>query len=120
MRPPRMTTRQWMIAVAVVGIVLAGVERMFRQSDLYRQRAYHHAIMEATDGGRYCSLFIFFDDEVCPFKLPAGTPAGTDGLLGHDARADARQLYHHRMYHKWLRAASRPWLPIEPDPREPD
>ncbi len=26
MRLPRMTTRRWMIAVAVVGIVLAGVE----------------------------------------------------------------------------------------------
>jgi hypothetical protein len=114
MRLLRMTTRVWMIAVAVVGIMLAGVEGLLRQSHVYRERAYDHALMETTDGGRYWSLYagISWDDEDCIFKRPAES----DGLLS----PTARQLYHHRMYHKWLRAASRPWLLIEPDPPEPD
>jgi hypothetical protein len=111
----RYTVMQLVVVVMASGVMTWSVQ-MKRLSHSYRQLAYRHAYMEATDGGRYCSLYVELDDAACPFKWPAGF----DGVFSQDAEADARQQFHHRMYHKWLRAASRPWLPVAPDPPEPD
>ncbi len=32
-----------------------------------------------------------------------------------DPDKPVRLQYHHRMYHKWKRAAARPWWSVEPD-----
>src|SRR4051812_18331784 len=47
MRLPRMTTRRWMIAVAIVGVAI-GAEMTRRRSFAYRNKASRYASLEAT------------------------------------------------------------------------
>jgi hypothetical protein len=51
MRLPRMTTRQWMIAVAIVGVLLGGIDgaqRLRRRRDEFADRAQWHREIVAT------------------------------------------------------------------------
>jgi hypothetical protein len=90
MRLPRMTTRRWMIVVAILAVGLADVGR--RRHLALRQRAAYHEKIErlVTD--------------TAP-KLPANA---------------AIRDRHARLKEKYWRAARYPWLPVEPDPPEPE
>jgi len=89
---PRMTTRRWLIAVVVVAIVLE-VARLMWLSAEYRLRALEHATIRLD------------------MKLPMDAKT-----LNWVQRFHA---YHQAMREKWERAARFPWLPVAPDPPEP-
>src|SRR5262249_21597887 len=111
---PRMTMRRWMIAVAVVGVPTAAIiasDRQAERRDLLLYRARPH-----TETAR---------------KYESSTPAIIAHLGCPKAiyqRAELRHLleiqprriaYHEAMARKYRDAARHPWLPVEPDPPEP-
>ena len=112
MRLPRMTTRRWMIAVAVVAILLgAGLEtgrrsfRFARLSDCHSNAALEcfHALM--TLGG---------------WPPPQDPSPAELGRVRNLYRVRALVHYHSALTQKYERAARYPWLPVAPDPPEPE
>jgi hypothetical protein len=97
MRLPRMTTRRWMIAVSVVGLVMGGIVggvRLKRRHDYYLSRAQHHNTM--------VEIYI------------------RKGVETLDPRYQRLLFYHGTVARKYWHAASYPWLPVEPDPPMPE
>jgi hypothetical protein len=98
MRLPRMTTRRWMVAVAVVAMLMGEADiaqRLRRRRDEFVSRAQWHGEIVATWNARW---------------RPAPPGAATLRLMD----------YHGSLARKYERAARYPWLPVEPDPREPE
>jgi hypothetical protein len=94
-----MTTRRWMIAVAVVGLILGGsamVERVVR----FHRLAYWYRIAEEINRG---------DRVVLPGGISVQS-GGSKPLAG----------YYAGLWRKYEHAARYPWLPVEPDPPEPE
>jgi hypothetical protein len=104
MRPPRMTTRRWMIAVALVAVPLAVATELGRRRSEDLRRAAYHAYQ-----GRYGGS-VFGDGVVLRFAPKAGKP---------DITSVAKIEHHARLAEKYQYAARYPWLPVEPDPPEP-
>jgi hypothetical protein len=88
-----MTTRRWMVAVAIVGIV-AGGHRLKRRRDYFVHQADYH---ESAEGAIGLLRFDDPEDEVRP-------------IMDH----------HAALVRKYRRAARYPWLLVEPDPPEPN
>ena len=111
MRLPRITTRRWMVAMAIAAVVL-GAERMWQRWAALRRRAADHeatssvlALIRYRGEYPYCSLGIH--------DIP---------LVYNSEKASihaACVLYHTRMLRKYRLAMLRPWLPVEPDPPGP-
>ena len=97
MRLPRMTTRRWMVVVAVLAPILLAA-RLLSLSAIYRAMA-----------NRYDVEFI------------GATPI----LMGPRERyrivrpPSARLVRARELADKYRRASWCPWLPVEPDPPEP-
>jgi hypothetical protein len=113
MRMPRFrfTVRRMMVAVAIVGFLL-GAAAMWRIAASRGASAAYHA-REAEFSRR--SLKDYRDGRV--------TLRGT--LTDREAARIARRLeriapYHDVLARKYERAARYPWLPVEPDPPEPE
>jgi hypothetical protein len=93
MRLPRMTTRRWMIAVAVLALVMGGTAymiRLARLSDRYRQAA-------------------------PAFRTAEKAFRGGPGWRNEDQRRATAERFG-RVAEKYEHAARSPWLPVEPDP----
>lgn len=98
---PRMTTRRWMIAVALAALFLATGVLLLRRAQLLREVAQLR------------------DERDAPMSF---TP---DGLSPQHVREEALS---HARRRRWSddqikrreRAARRPWLPVPPDPPEPE
>jgi hypothetical protein len=118
MRLPRpgFTVRWLMVAVAIAGVLL-GIERFRRLSNEYESRAHWHAYHEASNCEEYSSCLYSTNDSNCWIDLSIEELKARDGVLFKPP--DRLAIYHHRMQHKWRRAARYPWLPVEPDPPEP-
>ena len=109
MRLPRMTTRRWMVAVAVVGLLLF-LEH--RRRSFVSIAAYHESktvFIESFSSGS--------------FREPVGS--GSQPLEiqyfapdGHVMTAEDLKVadWHEAMARKYRRAARYPWLPVERDP----
>ena len=92
MRLPRMTTRRWMVAVAILAVGLEATAALFRRHHALLQRAAYHEKIE---------------------RLVTDTAA--------QVRANAAiRDRHARLKEKYWRAARYPWLPVGPDPPEPE
>ena len=105
---PRMTTRRWMIAVAIVGVGI-GAGMLLVRSRRYAAVAAFHAQGEAE----------------CWRIIAADEGNRLDTAIWKDWLAYARRsrklfLYHAALRRKYEWAARRPWLPVEPDPPEPE
>jgi hypothetical protein len=115
MRVPRMTTRRWALVVAVLSLIL-GAEAAYRRwattSKVYRAKARVAAVRAILVE---CEVV---DDSFVRRSSPRPDP---DDPRDGDRRARwDRLIAHHRaLQEKYDRIASRPWLPIEPDPPEP-
>ena len=95
----RFTIRQLMLAVAILGV---SIELLRRHDQFLRRAEYHEASVSIT------------------LACGPGHYSATNEL-GEDVRSWSltRIEWHHRLGEKYRRAASSPWLPVEPDPPQP-
>jgi hypothetical protein len=99
----RFTVQRMIIAVAIVGTGLGLIERRLRAL----ARAEHH-LSQVVSQGWACSR----DGSYRFYVDGQGMPA--------TARQVRNSAWHHELYSKYRLAANYPWLPIEPDPPEPE
>jgi hypothetical protein len=132
MRLPRMTIREWMIAMVVTALAVGAVS-LDRWSRDYRRRAEFHARMESTYEDKWRKAIVRMEksakivdklERQLPPDFPPGSFRETVGGFALEIReraaADAqRGGYHAALARKYRYAASHPWLPVEPDPPEP-
>ena len=100
MRLPWMTTRRWMVVVAVVGLVMGAIVggvRLKQRKDRLLSRMRYHV---------QCKRYWCSDEAV------------VSHMWDWD-RTSQLFAYHAAMARKYQDAASCPLLPIEPDPPEP-
>jgi hypothetical protein len=104
-----------MVAVALVSIPLAGYKARWLKPrhDYFLSRLEYHARRE-EEAVRLERAYTKMVEH-----------AERAGLLGDRLRRDREQVsqgveYHSAMARKYRRAARYPWLPVEPDPSEPD
>jgi hypothetical protein len=114
-RLPRMTTRRWMVLVAVVALVFASaatIVRLRSLRDLYECCAAlceaHADVLEGA--GRVHSVCSRSD-------LLFGSSSPAPDTTPHQAELTAPQ--YRRLARIYQRAARYPWLPVPPDPPEP-
>ena len=100
MKLPKVTTRRLMVAVAIVGLVLGALVYLGRRSSRFRQMSWVHERAMA-DGAT----------EAAKLKR-RGDPRAS---LAYD-----RANFHQAMRLKYFHAARSPWLPVGPDPPEPE
>jgi hypothetical protein len=107
-----MTVRRWMVAVAVVAILFFGLEMGLRSRRFARLAAYHSEVALEHFGTQMAL---------------GGWPPQLQGLsLAELARVRilyrvrALTNYHSALTLKYETATRYPWLPVAPDPMEPD
>jgi hypothetical protein len=111
MRRSRMTTRRWMIAVAVVGLLLGvvvGGQRLQQRRDCYLQQANNEA--------RWENYFRSMASRVAsrpPLQQPSIIFAGRTYSVAELAAEYAERKV------TYLHAASRPWISVPPARRRP-
>jgi hypothetical protein len=107
MRRFRMTTRRWMVAVAVVGpllgVVIGGL-RLKQRRDYYLQQANNAARWE-----NYMRSMASRVASRPPLQRPSVTSVGQSYTVAEVAAEYAKQK------EVFLHAASRPWISIPPD-----
>ena len=114
MRLPRMTTRRWMVVVAVIGLLVGGGVRLKRRRDYFLSLARSHAqkMPSSTAEGK-------------ALRSRFGSTSRMSGeeilLLSRDFdRLRNRADHHAALRRKYERAARYPWMSVEPDPPEPE
>jgi hypothetical protein len=132
---PRMTTRGWMIAVAIVGLLmggLVGVCRLAKQRELMLLHYRHHMRMLdwcRVQEGAVCDSSRIYDGitEILEGKAGLDRQLGlmsSRPLIDADRPALARlrriTAHHAALARKYEHAARYPWLSVEPDPPEPN
>ena len=121
MRSPRMTTRRWMVAVAVVGLIMGGIvghDRLKRRRGHLLNLARTHLLREVAchnEANLYHAL-----EENLRGEATYEDVYRRDYRKGRKENAIQRTRYHRAMVGKYRRAARYPWLPVESDPPEPD
>ena len=101
MRLPRMTTRRWMIAIAILAILLAPVAiELPRRRARFRALAAHYRAKELIAPFRYLSI-TFNEWQSLQKRWPRLRP------------------YYALMRKKYEFAERYPWLPVDSDPPEP-
>ena len=135
MRFPRITTRRWMIVVALIGLVSGSAIALKRRSETFWDCAQFHAaeiygIEEEIDPSIDWQTFWYLDQperqpknqEPKKFQPPGVyPPSETDSPETKVWRLSqqGRVAYHEAAMAKYLRASHYPWLPVAPDPPKP-
>jgi hypothetical protein len=116
MRRSRMTTRRWMVAVAVVGLLLGvvvGGRRLKQRRDYYLQQANDQARREEywrSEASRVASL--------PPLPQPPVTVVGQAPRIAEVAAEYAKvAAYCAKRKEVYLHASSRPWISVPPERR---
>ena len=136
MRMPRMTTRRWMIVVAIVGLLMsvrcpaqAKAEPPSVSSSISRAAG---GFRSEVGESRKTNLFGVprADRRAREARALQRSRARSISLGGPEIRLDQsrsnlarwtnRIAYYAAMTHKYQYAARYPWLPVEPDPPEPE
>jgi hypothetical protein len=102
MRLPRFTVRRLMVAVAIVGVLLAAVLGLERRREWLRRLSQRHESRAM----------------VCDMEKLIGAMNRQPATWL--ANRQARLEYHKSLARKYRQAASHPWLPVAPDPPEPE
>lgn len=140
MRPPRMTTRRWLVLVAVIGLVsgaIVGGLRSKRRQEYFGSLAKRFAACESICLNALPPLDKFIEVNTQSVEilekspdLNWPSPPGPSpleeirGILreGLDDRAswERKSAHYARLKVKYEYAARFPWLPVGPDPPEPE
>jgi hypothetical protein len=116
MRLPQMTTRRWMVAIAVVAIVLAATTELPRRAQRFRALAQAHgAAVKTARGKRWTGDLERHGHVNIAYSYLDGRPPDQE-MTRHEV---ALVLWHLELMQKYNAAAERPWLPVEPGPPEP-
>jgi hypothetical protein len=128
MRRPRMTTRRWILTLAVVAIPLSAANRLAQRRACFLARAADH-----QDTGTKIALDAVRYPGGCPFTFDSllhGRTASENNLAAENAprpkaatqkwademtRMRRAIAYHAAMQRKYVYAAQRPWLPVASD-----
>lgn len=106
MRFPRMTTRRCMVLVAIVAGIIGLAARGVRFDAL----AEHHSLNagfeyeEPTNGLKKWKAFDRISEHYWKYRIVS----------------DAKHKWHSMLAKKYEHAARYPWLPVAPDPPEPE
>ncbi len=120
----RFTVRRMMVAVAIVAVSLAFVT-MWNRAFTFGQIAIEHAERERAFRGT-TSLILDYHSRLQTGKLDRFDPRPVDpdkpnasfDELAEDS--ERRADYHSQLTEKYRLAALYPWLPVPPDPPEPE
>src|SRR5262249_7636053 len=118
MRIPRMTKRRWMIAVVVsalvIGLMIGGGVLLKRRRDYFLLLAQSHQneVTSSTARGEALKSRFGLTREMRNEEIR--TPPRDHGRMMH------HPAHHAATAEKSRQAARQPWLPVEPDPPEPD
>jgi hypothetical protein len=114
MRRSRMTTRLWMVAVAVVGVLLGivvGGRRLKQRRDYYLQQANDQARRE-----KYWRSMTSMIASRPPLQQPSVTSVGQTPTVAEVAAQYANlAAYYAKLKEIYFHAASRPWISVPPD-----
>jgi hypothetical protein len=121
---PRMTTRRWMVAVAIVGLFCLMEHRRRAFASL---AAYHESRVVARMCVRYRKYLgrAIRRPDLTPGMLIRSLDGKQDyvyfDLAGKVMTTDEVKgaIRHEALAPKYRYAARHPWLPVEPDPPEP-
>jgi len=127
---PWMTTRRWMVAVAVVivAILLVVELRRFRQLTLaYRTDAKHHASLRQLHSDMrdaYAQHTEFWARLGAALKEDSEESEELKNVAKEYCKLAEREnevaTYHALLESKYQSASRYPWLPVPPDPPEPE
>ena len=115
MRRVRFTVRRMMLVVAVVGVILAtasGIRR--REQAFWRKADYHRKRYWEWEGKSKVPQWFMhgIDEGVLANMLAKESPTGRHAYY--------MAKYHGLLISKYMDAARSPWLPVAPDPPEPE
>jgi hypothetical protein len=114
---PRMTTRRWMVAIAIVAALLAVKVHLSHVVDHYIDIAeFHESQSHAVAGARHWSGPLDGDTNISIGCLGCG-PDGDEELKGRDL---AIFLWHKKLSKKYQTAALGPWISVPADPPKPN
>ncbi len=113
MRLPRMTTRRWMVVVAIAAVMLAAAA-LFRRHLRLCERGDYHERMEREHA---LGVWAFGD---LALALADTNPQVAARERAHAAFEAENRDRHARLKDKYRHSARYPWLAIEPDPPEPE
>jgi hypothetical protein len=118
MQLPRMTTRRWMVAVAILATGVWSWE-IARRANRYRAlaAAMQERELVARDAVGLSAGAAQFKG--CDFTIPEAFDPETARLSAYSERYRRLLFHYRRMRQKYEAAARCPWLPVEPDPRPP-
>lgn len=106
---PQMTTRRWMIAVAIVSLLLAGEVTRRRWATLSAEYTWRFTLHSLTaDIARNVAAEY------------ASRKPRNEGSEETIAAALRSAQHYDRLARQYERAARRPWLPVPPDPPPPE
>lgn len=115
MRWPRLTTRRWLVLIAVVGCLLSP-QRLYRRWLLCQRRAGFHAAVEreASDSASRIGVLGY-----CGMAPPPRDPEQERRTTEERTAWRECALYHKRVSWKYQLAAWCPWMPVPTDAEVP-
>lgn len=116
MRLPRYRLRTLLVALAIAGLTLGIVSELIVRRDRFRELAADHASqvhgvvgVHENFGRTRMGRFTWLD-----------RTTGEDLSEQQRHRIQLRNQWHHSLSQKYLTSAASPWLPVGPDPPEPE
>ena len=119
MKLPRFTVRRLMIAVAIAGVLISQWVDGERERRRKRFKGLARAHPEYSHNLVICSFYRNDYNIDLSRQIKIACRYNQDAIQGLDLE-DRDQTYHRMLADKYSWAANHPWLPVTPDPPEPE